>query len=163
MNREQFIDRLNEIINPYLEKKNEINKEMDQIKTEKQIRIEQINIEKNTLKLRLERLKENKEDEIKKYIEDSYNSNYNFDYRYLSSLRRELEESYEKTEKQLEQQIKQLDEEEQRLQNLNYSYLIYDKKLPGIRETVRVGLSRLIPQIENSIEINMLLGKLKKQ
>ena len=86
---------IEQIMKPYLDKKEEFEKKYIH--------------DKKSLKLRLERLRENKASEIEEYVNNALNSNQNFYVGYGAMLRKDLEQSYAEKEAQLEKEISDFD------------------------------------------------------
>lgn len=149
---------IEEIMKPYLDIKEEIKNEVIAQEQNKQERLEQIVIEKNILNLRLENLRTNKEEEIQNYMRDEFFSKSSLVG--YETVRKNLEKSYEDKENEITNQIEKITEEEEKLNNKNYSNLMYEKRLPGIRETLRVKLSKLSLEVQSQIERKQLELKL---
>lgn len=143
---------LEEIMKTYLDKRDEIINEVTIKEMEKSEKLEQINVERNILNLRLERLNENKEEEINQYIKEANNPDFNFYRSYASVLRKDLEKNYTDKENEIKAEIEKLNVEEQTLNNVNYLDLVYAKGLPGIKENTRTELDKLKFEIQTKLE-----------
>ncbi|MBR6690432.1 MAG: hypothetical protein IKL65_03785 [Bacilli bacterium] len=85
-----IFDKLNEIMEPYFKKKEYL---------------ENLNIDINTLKLRLEKLIANRNREIENYIKESISSNPRFYSGYGSMIRKDLQQAYKEKENELKKNL----------------------------------------------------------
>ena len=124
---------IEEIMKPYFDKKEEFEKKYTE--------------EKNSLKLRLERLRENKASEIQEYINNALNSNQNFYVGYGAMLRKDLEQSYAEREAQLEREINDFDK----------FYRVDVREVSDIKQEVRKDLFSAKKELEirlQEVELN---------
>lgn len=92
------IEILENIMKPYFEKQEELKKNK-----------ENENANLNVLKLRLEKLMDNKEREIQEYIDEAMNSRSNFYSGYGAMIRKDLELAYKEREDSLRAEIEKLE------------------------------------------------------
>lgn len=119
---------LEEIMKPYYDKKEEIEKQY----------IER----KSFLALRLENLRNNKEREIEEYVQNAVAERPNFYAGYGAMIRKDLEQAYAKKEQELEQEI-----------STNDKYYRLDvRELVSIKEDLRKELISARKQIELQIQ-----------
>ena len=91
---ENSLEIIENIMQPYFEKQEAAQNTLVQI---------------NTLKLRLERLLDNKEKEIQEYIDNNVNRNTNFYSSYGTMIRKDLELAYKDREESLRKEIEALE------------------------------------------------------
>lgn len=113
---ENSLEKLEQIMKPYFDKKEEIDSLLKSKEIQKNVlreetdkSLQDFSVEKNKLELRLERLRENKDKEIEEYIKDNFSSQPSFYSGYGASIRKDLERAYEEKEKELIDQINDLD------------------------------------------------------
>ena len=129
---------LEEIMKPYYDKKDNIEKQY----------IER----KSFLTLRLENLRNNKEREIEEYVQNAVAERPNFYAGYGAMIRKDLEQAYAKKEQELEQEIKD---------NSKY-YRLDVRELVSIKEDLRKKLISARKEIELQIaEVGVQLDSLK--
>ena len=129
---------LEEIMKPYYDKKDNIEKQY----------IER----KSFLTLRLENLRNNKEREIEEYVQNAVAERPNFYAGYGAMIRKDLEQAYAKKEQELEQEIKDNDK----------YYRLDVRELVSIKEDLRKELISARKEIELQIaEVGVQLDSLK--
>jgi len=138
---EERIMNIEEIMKPYFDKKEEFEKRYIE--------------ERNFIKIRLERLRDKKEQEIAEYLQNEVLSKSNFVG--YEAVRKDLEQAYLKKEKELELE----------LQNYNKSYKDDAAKLNQIKYDLRKQLISAKKEIEleleeNQINLNITMLKLSK-
>ena len=124
---------IEQIMKPYLDKKEELEKKYIQ--------------DKNSLKLRLERLKENKASEIEEYVNNALNSNQNFYVGYGAMLKKDLEQAYAEKEAQLEKEIN----------NFDKFYRVDVREIADIKQELRKDLFSAKKELEirlQEVELN---------
>ena len=124
---------IEQIMKPYLDKKEEFEKKHIQ--------------DKNSLKLRLERLKENKASEIEEYVNNALNSNQNFYVGYGAMLKKDLEQAYAEKEAQLEKEIN----------NFDKFYRVDVREMTDIKQELRKDLFSAKKELEirlQEVELN---------
>ena len=129
---------LEEIMKPYYDKKDNIEKQY----------IER----KSFLTLRLENLRNNKEREIEEYVQNAVAERPDFYAGYGAMIRKDLEQAYAKKEQELEQEIKDNDK----------YYRLDVRELVSIKEDLRKELISARKEIELQIaEVGVQLDSLK--
>ena len=84
-------------------------------------------VQKNFLKMRLERLRDNKEREIAEYVDNSLSSNKNFYVGYGAMVRNDLEKEYARKEEEIQNELNAVDK----------YYRVDVRELVSIKEDIR--------------------------
>ena len=126
---------LDELMRPYFEKKQEIENSRQE--------------QKNSLKLQLERIRDNKEREIAEYIQNAVLGGNDFYSGYSAMIREDLEREYALRERQIEKEIEEIENSEK-------YYRVDIKELIEIKGEVR----KSIMAAKNQIELNLMEARI---
>lgn len=163
-----LFEQLEEIMKPYYEKQEEIKNvkisrdtEEKRVYDEAQSKKAEKELELNILRARVDKLADNKEKEINKYIEQIYITNPNASEFYVSKIKNELQQEYLNKEKELMAQIEniknEIDNEQPMLEDLVKVYekpdytRVYQKELLDINDELRKQLYQFKNQVELQI------------
>ena len=119
---------IEQIMKPYFDKKEELEN--------KYVR------DKNFLNLRLEKLRENKEQEIEEYVKNTVESNPNFYVGYGAMIRKDLEQAYLDKEQEIQKQIDSFDK----------FYRVDVREMVEVKEEVRKNLIAERKRLNSSLE-----------
>lgn len=160
---------LDELMRPYFEKKEEIENKTRFLKEElEKTRQEQKNVKINSLKLQLERIRDNKEREIAEYIQNAVLGGNDFYSGYSAMIREDLEREYALRERQIEEEIEKLENSEEikssereielqkEIETLEKYYRVDIKELIEIKSEVR----KSIMSAKNQIELNLMEARI---
>lgn len=136
---------IEEIMKPYFDKKEEIenkNKINNNYLEEKRI-----------IELRLERLRDNKEEEIEEYVKNAVSDRPDFYAGYGAMIRKDLEQAYLSKEQKLEAQIKELDEKMKNNSNEVARYYRVDvRELVDVKHDLRKSLIAAKKELEIKLQ-----------